>query len=334
MRKLSTQTVTLSLFLLVGLFWQCEDIPPVASRLVYVSADQNDMARRVTTDCAFRYNIVNTFKRLNNDGQRAAIRAGFDLWQKVNPNLGFLELPERSVLVVKFVDPSEIPNQTATSTVGLVRGAATVTGGLRKESNGTYTILLSDTYDWSETALTKAIAYHAGLFMGMATSTESASLMSTLFVGQSISASKADSASINKLYATTCKDLTVSYLPLSLTVGGPATKTIKFDKQGTISIKASGQMTIGELVGTSGPEGRAGGFAGLSFDILGLSIVPNWNHAVLMYKLNNEPNWRNCGKGCDFSTNGLQYVDLMFNINDADLKDDIGGYDVVVDYVK
>ncbi|QIP12039.1 matrixin family metalloprotease [Spirosoma aureum] len=329
MRKLSTQTVTLSLILLVGLFWQCEDIPPTASRLVYVSADQNDMARRVTTDCAFRYNIVNTFKRLNNDGQRAAIRAGFDLWQKVNPNLGFLELPNRSVLAVKFVDPSEIPNQTATSTVGLVRGAATVTGGLRRESNGTYTILLSDTYDWSETALTKAIAYHAGLFLGMATSAESSSLMSTLFVGQSIRASKADSAAINKLYTTTCKDLTVSYMPFTLQVNGPITKTVRLDKQGIISVKATGLITVGSFVGISGPDGKDGLFG---FPIPQYSIVPEFLHASLMYKLNNEANWHYCSKECSFSTPETQYADFTFGVNDLNLTDNTGAYTVVVDY--
>lgn len=332
MKKPSTHLLCLLIFALTLFFLSCQDVPLEASRLVYISADQTDIARRPSTECAFRYKIDNTFQRLDDNGQRDAIRAGFNLWQKVNPNLGFLELPQRSVLSVKFVDPSEIVQQTTPAMVGLVRGAATVTAGLRKESNGTYTILLSNTFDWDKNSLTKAVAYHAGLFLGMATSTEVSSLMSTLFVGQSVTASKTDSVAVNKLYTTTCKDITVSYLPLVLTVGGPVTKTIRFDKQGTVLIKASGQMIVGEIVGTSGPEGKPSGFLGLSFNLLKLNIVPEWNHAVLMYKLNNETNWRNCGPSCSFTTNGLQYVDLMFTINDADLTDDIGGYDVVVDY--
>lgn len=310
--------------------FSCQDIPPTASKLFYVSADQPAGAQRLTTDCAFRYTIVNKFSRLDDAGQREAIRAGFDLWQNVNPNLGFLELPQRATLFIEFVDPAKIPNQTTTSTVGLVRGSTTVADGLRKEANGTYTILLSNTFDWDKNLLTKAVAYHAGLLLGMPTSAESSSLMSTLFTGQPSKASKADSVAINKLFTTTCKDLTVSYLPLTLKVGGPVTKTIKFDKQGIISIKASGQMIVGGFVGTSGPEGRVSGVLG--FSLSGYSIVPSMNHAALMYKLNNEAQWHYCGPEYSFSTAGLQYVDLLLNINDSDLSDDVGGYDVVIDY--
>lgn len=329
MPKLSTQTGVFFIFLLTGLFWQCHDIPPAASKLIYVSADQRMAIQRAASDCAFRYSIVNTFKRLDNEGQREAIRAGFDAWQRVDPNLGFLELPDRASLFVKFVDPTEIPTPTVTATVGLVRGEIAVAGGLRKESNDTYTILLSNNFEWSAPALTKAIAYHAGLFLGLTTSGEPNSLMSTLFLGQSITASKPDSVAINKLYTKPCKDLTVSYLPLKLQVSGPITKTIKFDKQGTIAVKASGLITVGVFVGISGPEGKDGLFG---FPIPQYSIVPEFLHASLIYKLNNEANWHYCGKECSFPTAGAQYVDLTFGVNDLNLTDNSGAYDVVVDY--
>ncbi len=332
MNMLSTLINRLSALLMLGLFSQCQDVPPNADPLVYVSADQNEVSRRPSADCAFRFHIANAYGRLDNDSQREAIRAGFALWQKLDPNVGFLELPDRPELTVRFADPSVVQSQAVTVPVGLVRGSATTVASLRKESSGTRTILLSNAFEWDTNSLTKAIAYQVGLFLGMATSEETNSVMSPVFVGQPTVASTADSLTVNSLYRTACNDLTVGYLPLSFKVGGPVMKTIKFDKQGTISIKASGQMIIGELVGTSGPEGRSGGFGGLSFNLLGLNVVPEWNHAVLMYKLNNETNWRNCGPSCSFTTNGLQYVDLKFHINDADVTDNIGGYDVVVDY--
>ena len=330
MKKRATALrISLVLFSLL-LFFGCQDIPPKASKLFYVSADQGTSAQRLTTDCAIRYITTNRYGKMDDNGQREAIRAGFDLWQNVNPNLGFLELPQRATLFITFVDPAQIPNQTVTSTVGLVRGSTTVAGGLRKETNGTYTILLSNAFDWNRNSLTKAIAYHAGLLLGMPTSTETSSLMSTLFADQPIRASRADSTGINKLFSTSCKDLTVSYLPLRLKVGGPITKTIKFDKQGIISIKASGQMIVGEFVGNSTPDGKDTGIFG--FSLTGYNIVPAMNHAALMYKLNNEASWHYCGSNCSFPTAGLQYVDLLLNINDNDLTDDVGGYDVVVDY--
>lgn len=318
--------------LLLGLFSQCQDVPPPASPLVYVSADHNDVARRPSANCAFRFHIANAYTRLDNDTQREAIRAGFALWQRADPNVGFLELPDRPELTVRFADPSVVQSQAVTVPLGLVRGSATTVASLRKESSGTHTILLSNAFAWTTRSLTKAVAYQVGLFLGMATSDESNSVMSPVFVGQPTVVSKADSVGINSLYRTACTDLAVGYLPLSFKVGGPVTKTIKLDKQGIVSIKASGQMIIGEIVGTSGPAGRTDGVGGFSFNLLNLNIVPEWNHAVLMYKLNNETNWRNCGPSCSFTTNGLQYVDLKFMINDADLTDNIGGYDVVVDY--
>jgi hypothetical protein len=330
MKKRTTSVCISLVFFSLLLFFSCQDIPPTASKLFYVSADQPTGAQRLTTDCAVRYTTTNKYGKMDDNGQREAIRAGFDLWQKVNPNLGFLELPQRATLFITFVDPAVIPNQTTTATVGLVRGSTTVAGGLRKEANGTYTILLSNTFDWDKKTLTRAIAYHAGLLLGMPTSVETSSLMSTLFADQPLKATRADSVGVNKLFTTTCKDLTVCYLPLSLTVGGPVTKTIKFDKQGTVSIKASGQMIVGGLVGTSTPIGRECGV--LCFSLESYSIVPTMNHAALMYKLNNEAQWRYCGSECSFPTGGLPYADLLLNINDKYLSDDVGGYDVVVDY--
>ena len=330
---LSTQHRFLSTVLLLGLFSQCQEVPPAASRLVYVSADQTNVAARPSAGCAFRYGIVNTFGRLDNDGQRDAIRAGFTCWQKLSPNLGFLEFStvDRADLLIRFVDPGVVQAQPVTVPVGLVRGSASVASTLRREANGTYAILLSNAFDWDKTTLTKAIAYHAGLFLGMATSTESNSLMSPLLVGQSVAASPADSVGVNRLYTAACRDLNVGYLPLSFKVGGLVTKTVKFDRQGTISIKASGQMAVGFWVGNSGPEGKLDGGV-INASLAGYSLVPTMYHAALMYKVDNEPNWRYWKDEQTIKTDDRQFVDITFQINDNTQSDNSGAYDVVVDY--
>ncbi|SFF16391.1 matrixin family metalloprotease [Spirosoma endophyticum] len=328
MVKIHLQTILLLLLSLIS-FQQCQNIPPDASKFVYISANRNESVQRLSTDCAFRYSVVNTYKRIDDESQRDAIRAGFDIWQKACPTIGFLELPARPRLLVQFVDPSEISTQTATVPVGIVQGTATVAAGLRKESSGVYTILLSNAYDWNKNSLTKAIAYHAGLFLGMATSSDKGSLMSPLYDGQPLAISKSDSTTINKLYSNTCKDLTVNYLPFTLQVAGPLTKTVKFDKQGTILVRASGLITVGVFVGITGPEGKDGLFG---FPIPQYSIVQEFLHAALMYKLNNESKWHYCGKECNFPTGGAQYVDLTFGVNDLNLTDNTGAYTVVVDY--
>lgn len=333
MMPLSTPIRFLVAVLLSGSLAQCHEIPPVASPVVYLSADRNETARRPSTGCAFRYSIANTFGRLDNDRQRVAIRAGFALWQQVNPRIGFLEFltTDRADLLVRFVEPALLQTQAIRVPVGLLGGSATVVGALRKETNGMHAIWLSNAYDWTTNALTKAIAYHAGLFLGMATATEPNALMSPLFTGGLSKVSPADSVVVNQLYASACKDLTVSYLPLSLKVSGLVTKTVKFDRQGTISVSASGQINVGTFVGICPPEGKLNGGV-LNLSLADYSIVPDMFHGALLYKFANETAWRYCGKQCSFPTNNNQYVDLTFQVNDNNQTDNSGAYNVVVDY--
>ncbi|WP_229367805.1 hypothetical protein [Fibrisoma limi] len=321
----------LIVLVLATLFVQCQEAPPEASRLVYVGAE-NAVARRPSTGCAFRFAIANTYNRLDNDTQREAIRAGLGVWQRLSANVGFLELVDRPELTVRFADPSVVQAQAVSVPIGLVRGSALTVSALRQESNGAYAILLSNAYDWTPNALTKAVAYQAGVFLGMTSSSETGSLMSPLFVGQAVTSSKTDSLAINKLYTTSCKDLTsVSFLPCSLKVNNLITKTIKLDKQGTIAIKASGTMVVGEWVGNSGPEGKLG--EGLfEFSLAEYSIIPSMFHAALMYKVDNEPDWQYWSAKRTFQTNGRQYIEVTFHVNDNILTDNSGAYDVVIDY--
>lgn len=327
---LSTRRI-LALALLPVLFVQCQEVPPTATPFVYVSADRTEVSRRPSDECAFRYSIVNTYARLDNDGQREAIRAGFARWQEVDPNLGFLEFAatNRASLLVRFVDPQAMPVQSVTAPVGLLRGSVGIASALRRETNGTHSLLLNNAFDWSRNALIKAVAYQAGLFLGLATSTETSSLMFPFFGSQSVAASSADSVLVNRLYASPCRGLAADYLPLSLKVNGLVTKTIRLDKPGTVVIRASGLLTVGFFVGISGPEGTEG-LGGTA--IPQYNIVPGMLHAALMYRIDTEQNWHYWKGEPTFKTNDRRYVDLTFAVNDNNLTDNSGAYDVVVDY--
>ena len=328
MQKLST-SIIFSL-LLGGSFWQCQDQDKVQSAdpQVYVSADRNEVSQRITNECAFRYTIANSFAQLDNSSQREAIRAGFAMWQKMSPNVSFLEFAtsERAILVVRFVSPDQLQAKPILVSEGLLRGPATVTSALRQENNGLYSILLSTGAKWSTNMLTRAVAYHAGLLLGIATSADAGSLMSLVMQNQIAVPTKADSIALNRLYVSPC----ASYLPISLKVNSLVTKTVKFDKQGTVVVKASGQINVGFFVGVSAPDGRDIGSFG--FSPAAYNLVPSMNHAALMYKLNDEVSWHYCGKECSFSTGGNQSVNLIFNINDSKPGDNVGAYDVMVQY--
>ncbi|MBD2751856.1 matrixin family metalloprotease [Spirosoma validum] len=329
MRKLSTQVSIPVIISLISLFWQCQDVAPLATQQTYLSTDQNTGSQRLSSECAIRYKIANTFTQLDNSSQLEAIRAGFAVWEKTSKNLSFLEFsaPDRAILFVRFVNPEEIQTKPVMVTTGLLPGEAAVTSALRSSGNGTYTILLSNGFNWNTNTLTRAVAYHAGLLLGVSTSDDMNSLMSPVLQNQIARASKADSIAVNRLYVSPC----AGYLPIALQVSGPVTKTIKFDKQGTVLVTASGQINVGNFVGVSPPEGKTeGGVLGLS--LADYSIVPTMFHAALMYKLNDEANWRYCGKECSFSTGPTQSVNLTFGVNDNNLTDNTGAYDVKVQY--
>lgn len=319
---------------LLCLFVQCQQLPDSASPLFYVTANRADIARKAADGCAFRYSIVNAYERLDNTTQQTAIRNGFEIWQKTNPNLYFLNFGSTfgADLLVQFVDPAVLQNQQLQAPVGLLRGSVPVASTFRKDPTQPYTILLSSTFDWNKDKLTKAIAHHVGLYLGMNTSDDKQSLMYPLFVGKSVAAARADSVLINQLYSLPCKDLGVSYLPLALKINKEITQKIRIDQQGIIYIRATGSMIVGEFVGTSTPIGRTEGVLGFSLSTFGYNIVPEFNHAALMYKLNHETAWRLCGAGCEFRTDGNPYMDLTFGINDNNLSDNIGTYDVTVGY--
>jgi hypothetical protein len=178
--------------------------------------------------------------------------------------------------------------------------------------------------------MTKAIAYHTGLMLGMATSKNEQSVMYPFNIGNKIALDKTDSLDVNRLYPLVCKDADFRFLPYSFNLNSSTLLKIRLDKQGIIKIAATGQIRVGLFLGYSTPAGLDKGL--FSFPISGYNIVPAFNHAGIIYKKNNDKDWSFCGSYLELPTDGSEYLELILNINDNDLTDNVGSYQVTVSY--
>lgn len=316
-------------------FWECQQELEPIEKLYSVSSTINDeIEYRQSPLCAFKYAFVNSYQQLETTAQQNAIKEGFNLWQKVNKNIAFLQFSDstKSDIKIQFVKESTIPVADTKTSSGLYIFPIKSVAALVKNNNS-HTIQLSNSYAWDTESLKKVIAYHVGLFLGMKTSKDNSSVMYQYLTDKTPKISKSDSSIINKLYSIPCKDLNTNTLPINLKVNGLITKGIKLDNVcSTLSVKASGTINVGTIIGICTPDGK-------NETILGFAIFPEYNivpsffHAVLMYKINNETNWHSCGSNCEIQTDcSQQYVDITFHINDSDLTNNIGAYDVIVNY--
>ncbi|MBB3971340.1 NfeD family protein [Mucilaginibacter phyllosphaerae] len=98
---------------------------------------------------------------------------------------------------------------------------------------------------------------------------------------------------------------------------------IKGDK---INITATGSISVGPVVGHSGPNGKESGVG--SFSLEDYNIVPAYRHAALMYKLSEEDEWTECGD--NFSFEADKDGSLIFQINDNAQSNNSGAYKVTV----
>lgn len=101
---------------------------------------------------------------------------------------------------------------------------------------------------------------------------------------------------------------------------------IKIEAGDEVIIKASGSITVGPLVGNSGPEGIRNGVLGLSLS--GYNYFPEWNHAALLYRLGDKDEWK-----CYSNSTENKYIAqttgfIEFAINDRYADDNSGAYDV------
>ncbi len=233
--------------LIVSLAQGCQPVPEPTAPFAYVSADRSTTARRTTDACAFRYFLSDTYPKLDDKTQKAAIREGFDCWQRACKNITFLDFSatDRVDLQIRFVSPAEMPVDVVDAPIGLLRQPANVTAALRRDAGKPAQILLNNVINWTPKAITKAVAYHAGLYAGVPTSNVAGALMSLTDWEMPVSAMADETAAINQLYPGGCADLKAKFLPLTLDVGGPVNTTIRLDQQGTLSVSALGQIRVG-----------------------------------------------------------------------------------------
>ena len=315
--------------------WQCEVSPEkLPPQYLITDTSVETPPKRALENCIIRYQLANSFTRLDNPIQQNAVKKAFDFWQKSITNLKFLQydVADRTEILVKFVSPNEIIKTTQTASVGLVRFAITNVCMLKKEANKIPVIMLDNTYNWTEETILQATTYQIGIFLGMNTSTDQNSVMYPyLNQTKNYKLNKNDSLTINQLYSSPCKNSNFSFIPFSLPVWEEVKRDILLDKQGTVVIEAKGQIVVGILIGTSTPDGKDKGYLDITIPSIS-KIVPTFFHGGLMYRLDNESNWTFCGSRCEFETKGRNAVQLILQINDSSLYDNIGAYQVTVKY--
>lgn len=316
----------------VILLCTCQSVPQPASPAYNISSNVDQPARRPASECTFRYRIANSFDRLDNQIQQQAVRSAFDLWQQADPNITFIQRQNTEIteISIEFAAHQDIDKSSQQSSIGLIPGVLP-TMSSSKELDGVYKILLDSEFLWDALSITRVIAYHIGIFAGLPVSSDQNSILNPVYLRQSVQLSDRDIEQINKLYPRPCSQECATFMPLQLSLRDPITKSIRLDRQGTISIKASGSMIVGFWLGWSTPAGLEKGL--FSFPIGDYSVDRSFNHAALLYKINQENQWHLCGSACEFQTDGVsQCFELTLGINDNDLSDNNGAYNVSVDY--
>lgn len=97
-------------------------------------------------------------------------------------------------------------------------------------------------------------------------------------------------------------------------------------KDDLVTIEASGNIRVGSFVGSSDPDGRPSGVIGMSLEAY--NIVPQINHAALMYKIEGEEEWKVAGKRKRFVASRDGHI--LLEVNDNSKGDNYGSYQVTI----
>lgn len=324
---------TNKVFILIVLlfFYGCSEELEISSPTFLISTQINEFSSQASSSCVFRYKLTNPFSQLDNDTQNKAISDAMNLWQKANKRLYFLQFSfeERCEILIKFTEPKNITEGKLLNDNGLIRFPLVGQSISRKE-NGKYVIYLNNEYAWTQLSLTKAIAYHVGIMLGIATSKNQQSVMYPYKINEKNVLDKTDSIDVNRLYPLACKEADFRFLPFTSKLNDYALFKIRLDKQGIIKISATGQIRVGLWLGFSTPDGLDKGL--FNFPIGGYNIYPAYNHAAILFKYNNQTEWKVCGSYLEFPTDGSEYLELYLDLNDKDKTDNSGFYEVTVNY--
>ncbi|MVM35252.1 hypothetical protein GO755_34845 [Spirosoma sp. HMF4905] len=94
-----------------------------------------------------------------------------------------------------------------------------------------------------------------------------------------------------------------------------------------VLIQATGKISVGPNIGTSGPEGKNSG--GLfDFPLSQYNIVKEFPHATLMFRYANDTSWIDCGKEYNFTAEKSGF--LEFEVNDLEKSNNEGAYQVEI----
>ncbi|PLK42444.1 matrixin family metalloprotease [Emticicia sp. TH156] len=319
-----------SLFLLVAVLG-CEQYYPV-ERLNLIANNLKKVPARTFSGCLVRYSIKDYYPKLTESVQRRAIDNAFAIWREANPNMFFINSADTNRLEVsiRFVNPNQISTNGQVADFGILKTTLQPISELRQVEGLRYDILLNNSFNWDEYTIQRAIGYQIGNYLGFPSSSEPTSMMYSLSSLTS-KLSLADSVLYRQIYPLPCKDLGVNFLPIKFQLKGPVTFEIKLDKPGTVTIRSTGLINVGQFINECTPDGKTefGGF--IPIDAITYNIEPAFPHAAVIYKLNGETNWRLCKSNCEFSTSS-DYITLTININDKNVSDNYGYFDVEVNY--
>ncbi|WP_337041367.1 matrixin family metalloprotease [Emticicia sp. 17c] len=314
----------------------CEEYTP-AEKVNLIANNLKKVPARTFSGCLVRYSLVSYYSRLSESIQRRAVENAFAIWQKSNPNMLYVATLDTSrvEISIKFVSRKQMNVDGEQADIGILKTSLLPLSQLKQVKGAHYEILLDESFNWDETTMLKTVGYQIGNYLGFPSSSDSNSIMYSITSSSPNGLSRDDSLVYNQLYPLPCKDMGINFLPLSLKLSAPVTQDIKLDKAGTVAIRSTGIITVGSFIGDCTPEGKFQfTYLGITFDIdtYTYNIEPTYPHGAVMYKINNEAKWRLCKGNCEFTTNGNEYITLTLQVNDKDVTDNIGVYDVQINY--
>jgi hypothetical protein len=326
--------LSVSLFLLI-LVLGCEKHEPF-EKIFLITENQKISTNRAFDGCVIRYSLGNYFSKLSETLQKQSIDKAFAVWQKTNPNVLFINVSDttKTELTVRFVNSSQISKGDNYAPVGLIKTPLKAISLLRQVKGFRYEILLDNTQPWDEQSLIRVLTYHIGNYLGFGISTDVNSVMYPYASNISVNLSKSDSIQYNQLYSLPCKDFKYETLPIQIKLSNLVTKDIKLERAGIVTIKSTGVMVAGTFIGDVTPDGKFEfTIGGVAFDISAqYDINPDFPHGAVIYKINDDKDWRLCKSNCEFSTLGNEYITLQLFINDSNAADNTGTYTTIIDY--
>ncbi len=323
-----------SALLLILIIIGCEKFEPI-ERTFLISDNQKTSSNKAFDGCVIKYSLANFYDNRTEEIQKQAVTKAFALWQRTNANVVFTNVLDTSnaELIIKFVGSKSIIKGEKYVPYGIMKTTLKSISSLKQVKGFKYEILLDNTYNWDETAITRVVSFNIGSYLGFGVSEKTNSVMNPIASNIALALSKEDSTLYYQYYSLPCKDSKTESLPITLKLAGDLiVKEFLTGKAGTISIKSSGILTVGQFLGDSTPDGKDTFLGGIIPIDKQYYLEPKYPHGSVMYKLTNDKEWLSCKSNCEFTTKGNEYVKVSLLVNQIKAYPNIGAYDVVINY--